>query len=205
MPPKRKAAAATGSRPSKRVASGVNTPVSMGSSDDEYMSDDPDDYEPQNDDYEETVKKFQPSSYRSKNTKPQESDQATRLFKSDNDLSALELKPDHAVRPLWLDPQKGRIVVETFSPSFKQAQNFLINIAEPQSRTTNVHEYTITGHSLFAAVSVGLTTEDIIRQLEVFSKTRLPDSLKEFIFTSTQSYGKIRLVLKHNRYYIESQ
>ncbi|KAG9627604.1 hypothetical protein KCU69_g21368, partial [Aureobasidium melanogenum] len=148
MPPKRKAAAATGSRPSKRVASGVNTPVSMGSSDDEYMSDDPDDYEPQNDDYEETVKKFQPSSYRSKNTKPQESDQATRLFKSDNDLSALELKPDHAVRPLWLDPQKGRIVVETFSPSFKQAQNFLINIAEPQSRTTNVHEYTITGHSL---------------------------------------------------------
>ena len=108
------------------------------------------------------------------------------------------------MRPLWLDPERGRIVLETFSPSFKQAQNFLINIAEPQSRTTNVHEYTITAHSLFAAVSVGLTTEDIIRQLETFSKTRLPDGLKDFITTSTQSFGKVRLVLKHNRYYIES-
>jgi len=35
MPPKRKAAAAPG-RAAKRVASGVNTPVSMGSSDDDY-------------------------------------------------------------------------------------------------------------------------------------------------------------------------
>lgn len=120
-------------------------------------------------------------------------------------MSGLDLKPDHPVRPLWLDPERGRIVLETFSPSFKPAQSFLINIAEPQSRTTNVHEYTITAHSLFAAVSVGLTTEDIVRQLEVFSKTRLPDGLKQFITASTQSFGKVRLVLKHNRYYIESQ
>lgn len=114
------------------------------------------------------------------------------------------MKPDHVLRPLWLDPDRGKVVLETFSPSFKQAQNFLINIAEPQSRTTNVHEYTITAHSLFAAVSVGLTTEDIIRQLETFSKTRLPQGLTEFIVASTQSFGKVRLVLKHNRYYIES-
>ncbi|TIA34484.1 DNA repair helicase rad25, partial [Aureobasidium pullulans] len=205
MPPKRKAPAAGAGRATKRVASGVNTPVSMGSSDDEYMSDDGDDYVAEDHNYDDVVKKFQASSYRTKNAKPQESDQATRLFRNDRDLSALELKPDHSVRPLWLDPEKGRIVVETFSPSFKQAQNFLINIAEPQSRTTNVHEYTITAHSLFAAVSVGLTTDDIIRQLEVFSKTKLPDGLKDFIYTATQSFGKVRLVLKHNRYYIESQ
>ncbi|THY18568.1 DNA repair helicase rad25 [Aureobasidium pullulans] len=205
MPPKRKAPAAGAGRATKRVASGVNTPVSICSSDDEYMSDDGDDYVAEDHNYDDVVKKFQASSYRTKNAKPQESDQATRLFRNDRDLSALELKPDHSVRPLWLDPEKGRIVVETFSPSFKQAQNFLINIAEPQSRTTNVHEYTITAHSLFAAVSVGLTTDDIIRQLEVFSKTKLPDGLKDFIYTATQSFGKVRLVLKHNRYYIESQ
>lgn len=202
MPPKRKAPGATG-RPPKRLASGMNTPVSMGSSDGDY-SDDQDDYEPQHD-YDDVVKKFQASSYRSNKTNAQDRDQASRLFRSDRDLSSLELKPDHAIRPLWLDPEKGRIVLETFSPSFKQAQNFLINIAEPQSRTTNVHEYTITAHSLFAAVSVGLTTDDIIRQLEVFSKTKLPDGLKDFIYTATQSFGKVRLVLKHNKYYIESQ
>lgn len=155
--------------------------------------------------YIEVVKKFQASSYRKPNKKPLEHDAATRLFKTNRDLSELELKADHAFRPLWLDPDRGRIVLETFSPAFKQAQNFLINIAEPQSRTANVHEYTITAHSLFAAVSVGLTTQDIIRQLESFSKTKLPEGLKEFIFTSTQSFGKVRLVLKHNKYYIESQ
>jgi len=152
----------------------------------------------------EVVKKFQASSYSKNNNPIKGKDTASTLFTASHDLSDLELKPDHALRPLWLDPGKGRVVLETFSPSFKQAQNFLINIAEPQSRTTNVHEYTITAHSLFAAVSVGLSTEDIIRQLEIFSKTRIPDGLKEFITASTQSFGKIRLVLKHNRYYIES-
>lgn len=205
MPPKRKAAAAIG-RPPKRAASGVNTPVSMGSSDDEYsdygdVEEEPE-YEPQQD-LDNVVKKFQASSYRQKTQK--QTDSASRLFKNNRDLSDLELKPDHAVRPLWLDPDKGKVVLETFSPSFKQAQNFLINIAEPQSRTTNVHEYTITAHSLFAAVSVGLTTEDIIRQLETFSKTKLPEGLKNFIFTATQSFGKVRLVLKHNKYWVESQ
>ncbi|KAI7643728.1 DNA repair helicase rad25, partial [Hortaea werneckii] len=84
------------------------------------------------------------------------------------------------------------------------AQNFLINIAEPQSRTTNMHEYTISPHSLFAAVSVGLTEQDIVRQLELFSKTKVPDNIVEFVHEVTQSFGKVRLVLKHNRYFIES-
>ncbi|GAB7347029.1 hypothetical protein MBLNU459_g3174t1 [Dothideomycetes sp. NU459] len=206
MAPKRKAPVASG-RAAKRVASGVNTPVSMGSSDDDFSdyedADDVDTYEPRHD-LDQVKQKFEASSYRRPDQK-HERDAASRLFKTNRDLSDLELKSDHAVRPLWLDPDKGKIVLETFSPSFKQAQNFLINIAEPQSRTTNVHEYTITAHSLFAAVSVGLTTGDIIRQLETFSKTRLPDGLKDFISTATQSFGKVRLVLKHNKYYIESQ
>ena len=96
------------------------------------------------------------------------------------------------------------MVLETFSPSFKAAQNFLINIAEPQSRTTNMHEYTISPHSLFAAVSVGLTEQDIIRELELFSKTKVPQNIVEFVHNVTQSFGKVRLVLKHNRYFIES-
>lgn len=183
--------------------------MSMGSSDDDYSDygdgDGEDmDNEPQQD-FGDVVKKFQASTYRQKNTKTADKDAASRLFRANRDLSDLQLKPDHSLRPLWLDPDKGKVVLETFSPSFKQAQNFLINIAEPQSRTTNVHEYTITAHSLFAAVSVGLTTEDIIRQLEIFSKTRLPEGLKDFIFTATQSFGKVRLVLKHNKYYVESQ
>ncbi|GAM84060.1 hypothetical protein ANO11243_020510 [Dothideomycetidae sp. 11243] len=202
MAPKRKAPALGNERSTKRIASGVSTPMTLGSDSDDDYSDSADVDDATSHRLDSVVKKFQASSYRKADRG--ERDAASHLFGSSRDLSSLEMKADHSLRPLWLDPDRGRVVLETFCPSFKQAQNFLINIAEPQSRTLNIHEYTITAHSLFAAVSVGLTTEDIIRQLETFSKTKLPEGLKEFITASTQSFGKVRLVLKHNRYYIES-
>lgn len=211
MPFKRKAGAVSG-RSAKRVASGVSTPVSIGS-DDEYS--DSEAYESSGRDsgalsqrhkYDEVVKKYQPSNYaKIPPAAGARSDPASRLFNPKHDFSDEPLKPDHRLRPLWIDRYNGRVVLETFSPSFKQAQNFLINIAEPQSRTTNMHEYTISPHSLFAAVSVGLTEQDIVRQLEMFSKTKVPENIIEFVHEVTQSFGKVRLVLKHNRYFIESQ
>lgn len=49
------------------------------------------------------------------------------------DFSKLELKPDHVNRPLWACAD-GRIFLETFSPLYKQAYDFLIAIAEPVCR-----------------------------------------------------------------------
>lgn len=49
------------------------------------------------------------------------------------DFSKLELKPDHLSRPLWACAD-GRIFLETFSPLYKQAYDFLIAIAEPVCR-----------------------------------------------------------------------
>ena len=43
----------------------------------------------------------------------------------------LVLRDDHAVRPLWVAPD-GNIILKTFSPLYKQAQDFLI--AQPVSR-----------------------------------------------------------------------
>ncbi len=53
------------------------------------------------------------------------------------DFTKLELKPDHANRPLWACAD-GRIFLETFSPLYKQAYDFLIAIAEPVCRSTSV-------------------------------------------------------------------
>ena len=64
-------------------------------------------------------------------------------------------------RPLWVCPD-GRIFLETFSPVYRQAYDFLIAIAEPVCRPECVHEYVLTPHSLYAAVSIGLTTQTII-------------------------------------------
>lgn len=54
-------------------------------------------------------------------------------------------------------------------------------------------------------MSVGLMTSDIIEVLARLSKTPIPPVLLDSIRTWTASYGKIKLVLKHNRYYLESK
>ena len=120
------------------------------------------------------------------------------------DFSSLSLKPDHANRPLWIDPLKGTITLESFSPLAPQAQDFLTTISEPLSRPTHLHEYRLTGNSLYAAVSVGLQPSDIINFLERLTKTPLPETIKSFILDFTKSYGKIKVVLKHNRFFVES-
>ena len=85
----------------------------------------------------------------------------------------------------------GRIFFETFSPIYKQAYDFLIAVAEPQSRPEMIHEYQLTPHSLYAAVSVGIETKTIIKILEKLSKVYLTDDIKDFIIKSTQNYGKV--------------
>lgn len=119
------------------------------------------------------------------------------------DFTKLELKPDHSNRPLWACAD-GRIFLETFSPLYKQAYDFLIAIAEPVCRPESMHEYNLTPHSLYAAVSVGLETETIVSVLNKLSKTKLPKEMIDFIYASTANYGKVKLVLKKNRYFVES-
>ncbi|XP_059155429.1 general transcription and DNA repair factor IIH helicase subunit XPB-like [Physella acuta] len=116
----------------------------------------------------------------------------------------LELKSDHKSRPLWIAPN-GHVFLESFSPVYRHAHDFLIAISEPVCRPTHVHEYKLTAYSLYAAVSVGLQTNDIIEYLRRLSKTTLPEGIVEFIKLCTLSYGKVKLVLKHNRYFVESQ
>lgn len=115
----------------------------------------------------------------------------------------MPLKGDHGSRPLWVAPD-GHIFLEAFSPVYKYAQDFLVAIAEPVCRPTHVHEYKLTAYSLYAAVSVGLQTSDITEYLRKLSKTGVPDGIIQFIKLCTVSYGKVKLVLKHNRYFVES-
>ncbi|KAG1142154.1 hypothetical protein G6F37_007722 [Rhizopus arrhizus] len=120
------------------------------------------------------------------------------------DYTNLPLKKDNASRPLWISPEDGHIILEGFSPIAEQAQDFLVAISEPVSRPAHIHEYKLTPYSLYAAVSVGLETEDIIEVLNRLSKVPVPDSITQFIRQCTLSYGKVKLVLKHNRYFVES-
>ncbi|QHS73879.1 TFIIH/NER complex ATPase/helicase subunit SSL2 [Saccharomyces paradoxus] len=130
-------------------------------------------------------------------------DSVSGMFRS-HDFSYLRLRPDHASRPLWISPSDGRIILESFSPLAEQAQDFLVTIAEPISRPSHIHEYKITAYSLYAAVSVGLETDDIISVLDRLSKVPVAESIINFIKGATISYGKVKLVIKHNRYFVET-
>ncbi|KDN45399.1 hypothetical protein RSAG8_04986, partial [Rhizoctonia solani AG-8 WAC10335] len=125
------------------------------------------------------------------------------LFRN-HDFSWAQLKLDHASRPLWISPEDNHIILEGFSPIAEQAQDFLVAISEPISRPAFIHEYKITMYSLYAAVSVGLETKDILEVLNRLSKVPVPDSVVRFIKDCTIHYGKVKLVLKHNKYYVES-
>ncbi|CAM9474970.1 unnamed protein product, partial [Sphacelaria rigidula] len=119
------------------------------------------------------------------------------------DCQDMQLKAQHGDRPIWVLPD-GHIYLEASSPYYHQAYDFLVAIAEPVARPEFVHEYKLTPYSLYAAVAVSIDTESIIRVLNRLSKTAVPESVVTFIRDCTLSFGKAKLVLKHNKHYIES-
>lgn len=116
----------------------------------------------------------------------------------------LPLKSDHADRPLYVCPDR-RVILEAWSPLYTQAQDFLIAISEPISRPKLMHEFKITEFSLCAAVSVGLDSTSILSVLSKLSKTPLPESVEEFITEKTESFGKLKLVLREGEFWVESR
>ena len=130
-------------------------------------------------------------------------DSVSHIFNK-QDFSYLRIKSDRDARPLWINPESGVIVLESFSLLAGQAQDFLTTIAEPLSRPTFLHEYKLTPHSLYAAVSVGLGPNDIISVMDRLSKIPVPLKIVDFIRKCTSSYGKVKLVLKESRYFVES-
>ncbi|OEU22554.1 DNA excision repair cross-complementing protein [Fragilariopsis cylindrus CCMP1102] len=120
------------------------------------------------------------------------------------DFSDLALKPDHIQRPCWVCPD-GNIYLEAFHDLYEKAYDFLVAIAEPVARPEFVHQYKLTPYSLYAAVATNIETESIITVLQRLSKNALPKEVKQFVRDCTSKYGKAKLVLKHNKFYVESE
>jgi DNA excision repair protein ERCC-3 len=120
------------------------------------------------------------------------------------DFSHLKLKPDHNARPCWTCPD-GAIYLEAFHPLYNSAYDFLVAISEPVARPEFLHEYRLTPYSLYAAVATNIETESIVRVLDRLSKNSLPECVATFIRECTKRYGKAKLVLKHNKFFVESE
>lgn len=204
MSSKRKAPTNTkGARPSKKSTTGIATPQSIGSSD-EYSEEGEEASASEAENLSKALKTFSADSLKNRAKIQKRSSIRDSKINGITDLSELPLKSDHDNRPLWVDAKKARITLESFSPLAAQAQDFLTTIAEPLSRPVFLHEYALTVHSLYAAVSVGLMPQDIINFLDRLSKTPLPQEIRSFILECTRAFGKVKLVLKHNRYFLET-
>lgn len=125
-------------------------------------------------------------------------------FGSGADFSSMPLKPDHVARPCWVCPD-GHIFLEAFHELYISAYDFLVAVAEPVARPEFLHEYKLTPYSLYAAVATNIDTESIVRVLSRLSKNDLPDSVATFVRECTKRYGKAKLVLKSNKFYVESE
>ena len=115
----------------------------------------------------------------------------------------LKLNADMKNRPLYVCPD-GHIFLETFSQFYKPAYDFMISIAEPVSRPKFIHEYQITLYSIFAAASMGLGADEIIDVLAKLSKCELADELVQNLRKTIAAVGKLKLILRNNRYFVES-
>eukprot|EP00921_Rhytidocystis_pertsovi_P027057 GHVQ01043610.1.p1 GENE.GHVQ01043610.1~~GHVQ01043610.1.p1 ORF type:complete len:743 (+),score=101.73 GHVQ01043610.1:230-2458(+) len=119
------------------------------------------------------------------------------------DYTGLKLKPDNPNRPMWVCPD-GYIYLEMFLPVSKQASDFLITMAEPMCRPELIHEYQITVFGLYAGLSVGLSVDDLLSNLNKFSKNELPEQLIATVKSNAEVFGKVKLVLRDNKHWIES-
>ena len=117
----------------------------------------------------------------------------------------LNLKPGHESRPIWVCPD-GRIFFEAAAHPelFTPVSEFLVAIAEPVCRPKNVHEYQITVCSLYAAIALGMSAEEILDNMKKFCKNEIDAGLSDYIALHGSKIGKVRLVLRRGRFFVES-
>uniref|UniRef100_A0A7S2SKM4 DNA 3'-5' helicase n=1 Tax=Rhizochromulina marina TaxID=1034831 RepID=A0A7S2SKM4_9STRA len=128
-------------------------------------------------------------------------------YPSLSDCSGLidKLRPDHALRPVWVCPNLS-LFFENIVENADRIQEFLVAIAEPVSRPDLIHQYKITAQSLNGAVyGSSLDGRTILRELGHMSKTApLPDTVVDFVESCTSRYCQAKLVLRSSNYFVES-
>jgi DNA excision repair protein ERCC-3 len=88
------------------------------------------------------------------------------------------------------------VLLEVDSPLYTEARDALARFAELEKSPEYVHTYRISALSLWNAAAAGLTAEQILVDLDRFSKYPLPDNIRVDIVDSVGRYGRIKLLLE---------
>ena len=85
------------------------------------------------------------------------------------------------------------ILIETDKPLYEDARDALSTFAELVKSPEYIHTYQITPLSLWNAASAGHTAEQIIKQLETYSKYDIPQNVLQEIQDQTGRFGRLKL------------
>lgn len=127
----------------------------------------------------------------------------TKFLNMNEGLKYVDLKPNHKTYPTIISPT-GYCILETHHSISKTCEEFLTRIAMPISRPHLIAEFQITVFSLNSASTLGLSVEQILEELEGYSKYPLEASFKRDMHFITERLGKLRLVLRNGIYYCQS-
>ena len=96
------------------------------------------------------------------------------------------------------------MLLEVDNPKFVLARNALSRFAELEKSPEHIHTYRISPLSLWNAATLGLTSDEIIRWLEEYSKYDIPQNIIYEIKEHISRYGKLKLGMDGDRLKLES-
>ena len=95
-------------------------------------------------------------------------------------------------RPLIVQSD-GSLLLDVHGPSFDEARSDIARFAELEKSPEHVHTYRITPLSLWNAASAGLSADEIVELLDLWSKYPVPESIAVTIADIVSRFGRIRL------------
>lgn len=96
------------------------------------------------------------------------------------------------------------ILMEVNHPAYVNARDSIAPFTELVKSPEHIHTYKITHLSLWNAASTGLTSDEIVERLNQYSKFPVPVSVIHEVTEYVDRYGKIRLLKKDNKLFLEA-
>ena len=104
----------------------------------------------------------------------------------------------HPENPVIVQSDRS-VLLEVDNPQFEAAREALGSFAELEKSPEHIHTYRISPLSLWNAASLGLTSDQVISDLEQFSKYEIPQNIRVEVFDQIGRYGLLRLTADGDR------
>jgi DNA excision repair protein ERCC-3 len=90
------------------------------------------------------------------------------------------------------------LLLEVDHPDFEAARDAISPFSELEKSPEHIHTYRITPLSLWNAAASGLKTEDILAELEIYSRYEIPQPVTATVKEQMKRYGLLSLVMEND-------